>query len=86
MTNKGPTMGQDIQQDLKDPLNMDSLKRCPSTHPVPGGSAQQRGRKGHPWCHPCGCLHCHPLLAAQQGAAEPSDCSASLLLSLWTFT
>lgn len=38
-------MGQHIQQDLKDPLNMDSLKRCPPTRAAPGVSAQQRGRK-----------------------------------------
>lgn len=86
MTNQGPTMGQDIQQDFKGPCNMDSLKQCPSTRAAPGGSEHQRGRKGAPLVPPSACLHCQPLLAAQQGAAEPSDCSASLLLSLWTLT
>lgn len=40
-------MGQDIQQDLKDPLIW-TLKRCSSICAAPGGSAQQRGRKGAP--------------------------------------
>lgn len=74
-------MGQDTQQDLKDPLDMDSLKRCPSTPAAPGGSAHQRGRKGAPLgatpLGACIAIPCWLLSREQQSqvtAQLPSSC------------
>lgn len=62
-------MGQDTQQDLKDPLNMDSLGRCPSTRAAPEGSAHQRGRKGAP----LGAISLMPALPSLAGCSAGSS-------------
>lgn len=74
-------MGQDIQQDLKDPLNTDSLKRCFSICAAPRGSVHQRGRKGTPLGETplgaCIATPCWLLSTEQQSqvtAQLPSSC------------
>lgn len=90
-----PPWVQDTQQGLKDPLNKDSLGKCLLHHAAPRRAphwpptSTGRAGKGHLWVPPLWVQahrRCHPLLAAQPGAAGLSNGSASLLFSLWTHT